>query len=144
MLQSYRLIPGLGPIFAALAAFWPVGHAAQAQVFPAFQQAVAEGVADSDGLSAFYRNARYEDVWTGADDAPRRAAFLTALSRAAQHGLPAKQYDMPGLLAAFDAVHTERDRGTLEARMSRTFVQFATDLHSGVLDPAQIDRAYRA
>lgn len=112
---------------------------AVAQHFPAFQQAVAEGVAESDGLSAFYRQSEYEDVWTGADDAPRRTAFLTALTRAPEHGLPLDRYDVPGLMAAFDAVRSERDRGALEARMTRTFVQFATDLHSGVLTPSRVD-----
>ncbi|NBB96656.1 MAG: L,D-transpeptidase family protein [Alphaproteobacteria bacterium] len=112
-----------------------------AQQFPAFQQAVAEGVASNEGVSAFYRETQYDDIWTGADDAPRRTAFLTALGRAPDHGLPVERYDVPGLLAAFDAVRSERDRGRLEARMSLTFLRFASDLHSGVLQPSRIDSA---
>ena len=68
-----------------------------------------------------------------------RTAFLTALMRAGEHGLPLQRYDVPGLMEAFDAVRSERDRGALEARMSRIFLQFATDLHSGVLDPIRVD-----
>lgn len=113
---------------------------AMAQHFPAFQQAVAEGVAENDGLSAFYRANGYTDIWTGADDAERRQSFLTALTRASDHGLPLERYDMPGLLAAFEAVQSERDRGALEAQMTLTFLRFATDLHSGVLEPSRVDR----
>lgn len=112
---------------------------ATAQQFPAFQQAVAEGVAQNEGLSAFYRTHDYADLWTGADDAARRQAFITALSRASDHGLPLERYDLPGLMAAFDTVTSERDRGALEAQMTLTFLRFATDLHSGVLEPSRLD-----
>ncbi|MCC1482099.1 L,D-transpeptidase family protein [Roseibaca sp. Y0-43] len=134
-----KSLPRLRLGAVALALSVPAGLPAFAQHFPAFQQAVAEGVAANEGVSAFYRAHDYADLWTGADDAPRRQAFMTALSRASDHGLPLERYDMPGLLAAFDAVESERDRGALEAQMTLTFLRFATDLHSGVLEPSRID-----
>lgn len=113
-------------------------NAAQAQMFPAFRQALAEGVGESRALSAFYRENGYTEVWTGAEHAARRTALVSALSRAAEHGLPADRYDLPGLLAAFNAVQTERDRGFVEARASLTFLQYARDVHSGVLEPSSV------
>lgn len=121
---------------AGILAFAP--SQGQAQVFPAFRQALAEGVGESRALSAFYRENGYSEVWTGADQAARRTALVSALSRASEHGLPAARYDLPGLLAAFNAVQTERDRGFVEARASLTFLQYARDIHSGVLDPSTI------
>ena len=115
---------------------------AQAQQFPAFRQALAEGVAENSELAAFYREHGYQAVWTGAEDAARRSALVTALSRASEHGLPQARYDLNGLLAAFDSVETERDRGMLEARASLTFLRYATDIHSGVVDPASINPEY--
>ena len=114
--------------------------ALSAQQFPAFRQALAEGVSVDEGISAFYREANYEPLWTGENHADRRAALISALSRAQDHGLPLARYDVPGLMDAFDAVETERDRGLLEARITRTFLQYATDLHSGVLDPRKVDK----
>ncbi|WP_323019755.1 L,D-transpeptidase family protein [Pararhodobacter sp.] len=108
---------------------------AVAQQFPAFRQALAEGVAENRELAAFYRENGYQAIWTGAEDAARRTALVSALSRAAEHGLPEARYDLPGLIAAFEAVETERDRGLLEARASMTFLQYARDIHSGVLEP---------
>ena len=113
-------------------------NSAAAQQFPAFRQALAEGVAESRALAAFYRENGYQAVWTGAEDAARRSALVTALSRAAEHGLPAARYDLPGLLAAFNGVVSDRDRGLVEARASLTFVQYARDIHSGVLEPSTI------
>lgn len=112
--------------------------ASQAQMFPAFRQALAEGVGESRALSTFYRENGYSEVWTGADHAARRTALVSALSRAAEHGLPPERYDLPGLLAAFEFVQTERDRGFVEARASLTFLQYARDIHSGVLDPSSV------
>lgn len=111
---------------------------AQAQMFPAFRQALAEGVAGNRDLSTFYREYGYEPVWTGAEHAARRSALVSALSRAAEHGLPRARYDLQGLLNAFRAVETERDRGAVEALASLTFVQYARDISSGVLEPGSL------
>lgn len=129
-------------VAAAALAFIMISPATtQAQQFPAFRQALAEHVSGNEAISAFYRTHDYQTLWTGPEDAPRREALINALSRAADHGLPAARYDLPGLIAAFEAVESERDRGQLEARVTKVFVQFARDLHSGVLDPRQVDRS---
>ena len=112
---------------------------ARAQQFSAFQHALAEGVGSNAALSAYYREAEYAPLWTGPDDSARRTALIAALSRAADHGLPVARYDLDGLTAAFAAVESERDRGLLEARATRTFLRLARDLSSGVLDPQRID-----
>lgn len=124
------VLPAVAPILAP--------QAAHAQQFPAFRQALAEGVADNRALSAFYREAGYAAVWTGAEHAARRSALVSALSRASEHGLPAQRYDLPGLMSAFRSVESERDRGQAEALASRIFVQFARDISSGVLEPATV------
>lgn len=111
---------------------------ASAQSFPIFRQALAEGVARDRSLSAFYREHGYQPVWTGADHAPRRQALIGALARAGEHGLPVARYDLPGLIAAFHGIESELDRARVEARASQTFVRFATDISSGVLDPGAI------
>lgn len=110
----------------------------QAQSFPAFAQALAEGVARDAGLSAFYRETGYAPVWTGPDHSVRRSALVSALSRAAEHGLPADRYDLQGLIAAYHDVSSERQRGFLEARTSELFMKFASDIGSGLLEPGRI------
>lgn len=115
---------------------------AHAQQFPVFRQALAEGASFDSGVSAFYRERDFAPVWTGAEHADRRAALINALTRAGDHGLPAAKYDLPGLVAAFEAVESERDRALLEARITKVFLSFATDLTSGVIDPGRIDRNF--
>lgn len=130
-------------LFAAVALVVVVGVApsVSAQQFPAFRQALAESVAADPKVSAFYRDTEYASLWTEAEHAPRREALLNALTRAPEHGLPSARYDVPGLIAAFEAVETEQDRAHLEAKVTKVFLQFARDLSSGVLDPRSVDRS---
>ncbi len=105
----------------------------------AYTQSLAEAAAPNDAVAAFYRARGYDPIWTGADDADRRLAFLTVLANAGQHGLPTARYDVAALAAGFRSAETEGDRGRLEARMTQAFLDYARDLQTGVLIPKQVD-----
>ena len=105
----------------------------------AFARALAEAVSADESLAGFYQTTGYTDLWTGADDAPRRAAALHAFAGAADHGLPTQRYDSAALIAAFQSAQTEGDRGRVEAAMSRAYLSYARDLSSGALTPAKVD-----
>jgi murein L,D-transpeptidase YcbB/YkuD len=104
-----------------------------------YAQAVAVAVTEDALLADFYRARSYATLWTGAEDAARRAALFAALDGAAAHGLPVARYDATALRAAFAAAVTEGDRGRLEVRMSRAFLDYASDVATGVLEPEQAD-----
>ena len=112
--------------------------ALRAETMP-YAQAVAAALADDAALSSFYQARDYRTLWTGPQDAERRAMLLAALDGAALHGLPVARYDAAALRAAFAAAVTEGDRGRLEVRMTRAFLAYARDLMSGVLDPEVAD-----
>jgi murein L,D-transpeptidase YcbB/YkuD len=128
---------------AALAAlFLPLGAApaAQAQSM-AYQQAVAEAAAEDAVIAAFYLQNGYPSIWTEADDAPRRAALLRALTHASYHALPVARYDAAGLVAALESARSDGDRGRAEVAMTRAFLAYAHDVQSGALNPARVDPA---
>ncbi|MBD3787811.1 MAG: L,D-transpeptidase family protein [Sphingomonadales bacterium] len=104
-----------------------------------FSQAIAEGAAQDAAIAAFYAERGYQTIWTGAADAARRAALFHALDTAAAQGLPAARYDAEGLRARFAAVATERQRGLLEAEVSRVYLLYAHDVSNGILEPAKVD-----
>jgi murein L,D-transpeptidase YcbB/YkuD len=110
-----------------------------------YAQAVAVAVAEDALLADYYGARNYATLWTGAEDAARRAALLSALDGAAAHGLPVARYDAAALRAAFAAAVTEGDRGRLEVRMTRAFLDYASDVATGVLDPeTDVDGIHRA
>ena len=115
---------------------------ATAQV-TAFKQAVAEAAARDADIAACYQANGYNSIWTGKSgkERQRRVALFKALSQSGNHGLPTARYDAAGLQAKMKAAKTPRDRGQVEVELSRTFLQFARDLQTGVLVPSRVDRA---
>jgi L,D-transpeptidase YcbB len=105
----------------------------------AYRQAVAEAASLDENVAAWYRSSNYDSVWTSADDADRRNAILTVLETVADHGLPVARYDAAALRLAFADAQTEGDRGRLEVMMTRAYLDYAHDIHSGVLIPSKVD-----
>ncbi|KEO51965.1 L,D-transpeptidase family protein [Thioclava pacifica] len=103
-----------------------------------FTQAVAEAASDTPALAAFYAARDYRPIWTSEADAPRRAAFLRALDLADLQGLPKSHYAPDALRADFSAVQSERQRGLLEVKLSKVFLDYAHDVSHGVLEPHEV------
>ena len=104
-----------------------------------FRIAVAEAAGSDAAIARFYQMRNYKPIWTGAEDAARRAALFSALDGVAAHGLPAARYDTAGLRAAFSAVGSEHQRAVLEVRVSKVFATYARDVQNGFLIPADVD-----
>ncbi len=129
-------------MIAALVVSLPGAVSAQAQV-TAFKQAVAEAAARDVDIAAFYQATGYDSLWTGKSgkERQRRVALFRALEQSGNHGLPTARYDAEGLMAKMKAAKTPRDRGQVEVEISRTFLQYARDLQTGVVVPSRVDRA---
>lgn len=125
-------------LFATAMSFLIGLEPARADIFPAFNLAVAETASSDEGIARFYRERNYEPLWTGNDDAERREALLRVLSQADAHGLPAIRYRPETLIASFRAVRGEREIGMLEVATTRLFLSYAQDIQSGALEPTQI------
>lgn len=104
-----------------------------------FAQSLAIAAAETESVAAFYAARSYAPLWTGPGQTARRAELLAALARAPDHGLPVQRYDAQALADALRAARTEADRGRIELRLTRAYLAYAQDLHSGVLDPKKID-----
>jgi len=129
---------------AIILTLFMLASAVQAQV-TAFRQAVAETAARDDDLAAFYRARDFEGIWTGSSEEvqARRHAFLGALADAGAHGLPAARYDPADVIAMLQGADTAADQGRVEVEMSRLFLQYATDIQTGVLVPGEVITAIR-
>ncbi|PTE15087.1 murein L,D-transpeptidase [Fuscovulum blasticum DSM 2131] len=110
-----------------------------AETTSAFARSLATAASAEAPVAEWYRQTGYDTLWTGPEDAARRAALFAALETAHDHGLPPARYDLAGLRAAFAAAQTEGDLGRLEVAMTRSYLAWAGDLTSGLLVPRQID-----
>ena len=104
------------------------------------RQALAEAVAGREGVADYYRARGFEPLWTAGDAAAdeRVAALFAALARASDHGLPAARWDVDALRARLAASRTTADAGAAEAALTDAYLDYATALTSGVLDPADV------
>jgi murein L,D-transpeptidase YcbB/YkuD len=105
----------------------------------AFVQSLAAAASEDAAVAEWYRTNDYPTLWTGAEDAARREALLSALGTAADHGLPVARYDAAALRAALLAARTEGDRGRAEIALTRAYLAWAHDLTSGAIAPAEVD-----
>lgn len=131
-------------LFALVLALNVAPVMAQAQT-TAFRQAVAEGAARDEDLAAFYRARDFNGIWTGTtpEDSARRNALLAAFAGAADHGLPAADYDPQALVARLQAATTPAEKGAMEVEMSRLFVSYARDIQTGILTPSRVVSAIK-
>ncbi|MBL9048566.1 MAG: L,D-transpeptidase family protein [Tabrizicola sp.] len=133
-----RLTRGSLLVSLPLAALLSFAAPARAQT-AAFTQSLAASASTDEVIAEWYRTTGYDTLWTGADDAERRAAFLAAIATAKDHGLPVARYDATALTAALRAAETEGDRGRVEVELTRAYLAWARDLTSGALEPKEVD-----
>jgi L,D-transpeptidase YcbB len=124
---------------ALLAAAATPTVAAEQKEPPAFVQALAAAAAGDRAIADWYLANGYRTLWTGAGDAARRHALLTALATASDHGLPVARYDPAALQETLLSARTEGDRGRAEIALTTAYLAWARDLTSGALDPAKVD-----
>jgi len=135
---SKHISKALGLSLLAGALLTPISANADLQL-TGFRQAVAESAARDEGLAAFYRGQSFDGLWVGSDPQvqERRNALLTALSEAHRHGLPTNRYDVDRIVADLRAATSTAEQGRMDVELSRIFLDYASDVHSGILDPGQ-------
>jgi murein L,D-transpeptidase YcbB/YkuD len=125
----------------ALATVLPAGMAGAVTAVTGFRQGVAEAASRDEDLAAFYRARDFEGIWTGGTDVEivRRNAFLSALTEAPAHALPATRHDPRVIIAMLQNASTPFEQGQAEVEMSRQFLRFAVDMKSGMLVPREVN-----
>lgn len=98
-------------------------------------------------VDAFYAARAYAPLWLGEGGAPGAAAdaLIAAFRDAGSHALPPARYDGEGLAAALallgaPAKRTPEAVAATEAELTSRFLRYATDIHSGLLEPRDVSR----
>lgn len=127
--------------FVALAWFAAAGVAHADFGSAAYRLAVSEAIAGDSDLTEFYSETSYEPIWTGRDrdDRARREALFELIDDAAFHGLPAHLYDGDGLRRQYNNARSQADMARVEVAFSKTFLELARDIQTGILVPSKVD-----
>ena len=115
----------------------------QAQFVTALQLALSNGGHDLDKIAAFYVDRSHQPLW--ADGNPKTMlALITAIERAPDHGMVASRYNIAELEALWMAADTPKGLAALEVAAAQSYVRFAKELTSGVLNPKEIHEEMNA
>jgi len=87
----------------------------------------------ASALYAYYEASNFKPVFAGYDN--RLNALITALEGAAAHGLPAQDQLIADLRTAMVRAGQPYADAALEKLAAQAYIEFATDLTSGVLNP---------
>lgn len=94
-------------------------------------------------FAAFYASRDNQPIW--ADGNPSTMlSLITALEQAPTHGLPLARYNIAELEALWMAGNGPEERAALEVAAAQSYVRFATDMLSGMLDPKSIHKEMNA
>lgn len=126
--------------FAAFTSMAPLGAHAQEAAIALPPEAGALMTALSAGsdtsLYAYYEGTDFEPVFAGHP--AKLAALMAALESAASHGLPINDTLISDLRVAMVNAGTPDNKAALELMAVQAYIDFATDLNSGLLNPDDI------
>ena len=92
------------------------------------------------GIQDFYAASNYEPIWAGKKNKARRKALMAALKSSGSQGLPTARYKIAALDAALKASRNTANIGAAELLATKTYLQYAHDLSSGIVSPKRIDK----
>ncbi|MBL1437826.1 MAG: L,D-transpeptidase family protein [Rhodobacteraceae bacterium] len=126
--------------FAAFASIAPLSAHAQATALTLPPESGALMTALSAGsdpsLYAYYEGTDFEPVFAGRP--AKLAALMAALEGAGAHGLPVNDTLISDLRVAMINAGTPDSKAALEMMAAQAYIDFATDLTSGLLNPDDI------
>ncbi len=108
-----------------------------------FRAALIGTLVSNKKAQAFYETTNFSRIWTDSSitSAARRIAFLKALEVADTHALPEDEYQLRDIVDHLKMAKSNYDLGILEGMMTKSFLRYAEDVHSGLLKPSDVDKA---
>ncbi len=121
-------------LVAPLSAYAQEAEATLPASAEALRDALSGGVVD--GVYAYYESKEFQPVFVG--NPARLSALIAALEAAPSQGLPAQEEEINALKAALAAAGQVETDAALEALAAQTYLDYATDLTSGLLNPDDV------
>ncbi|MBL4808101.1 MAG: L,D-transpeptidase family protein [Rhodobacteraceae bacterium] len=140
MFINFNCSPVKTSLFALVATFGALSVSAQEQATLAPAQAVLFNQLVENGdeaLLTYYQENDFAPIWSGRNTS-RLLSLITALESADRHGLPVSAYDIDGLELAWAGADGTLSDAELEIKAAEVYIQFATDLTSGILEPHDV------
>ncbi len=132
------------PVFAQDTATETVVELTSEERFAATLQGIfAEGGRGLADFANFYAARDNQPIWADGNS-KTMLSLITAIEQAPSHGMALARYNLAELEALWMAGNTPEDLAALEAAAAQSYVLFAKEISSGILDPRSIHEEMNA
>ncbi|OUS08733.1 hypothetical protein A9Q96_02660 [Rhodobacterales bacterium 52_120_T64] len=132
------------PVFAQDTAVETVVELTSEERFAATLQGVlAKGGRDLKDIAEFYTARDNQPIWADGNS-KTMLALITAIEQAPNHGMAVGRYNLAELEALWMSGNSPEDLAALEAAAAQSYVSFAKEISSGILDPRSIHEEMNA
>ncbi len=135
ILKVFRLISIFFALFSASASIANVNSVE-------FRFSLLSTLAKNSEVIEFYEENEFKPIWVGGDRSARerRSYFFKELENTSNHALPSMRYDADYLKNQFRQARTASELGLIEALITLKFLNYSSNLQTGVLKPASVDK----
>ncbi len=129
------------PISIFFALFWASASIANVNSVE-FRFSLLSALSKNSEVVKFYEENEFKPIWIGGDRSARerRSYFFKELKNTSKHALPTLRYDADYLKNQFRQARTASELGLIEALITLKFLNYSSNLQTGVLKPASVDK----
>lgn len=132
---SYRALIVFCSLFYASNSFATVNN-------DEFRKSLTNALSKNSDIIRFYQDNGFKPLWVGNERKARerKSYFFKELKNASKHVLPASRYDLDYLKRQAKLARSSSDLGLTEALITQKFIDFASNLQTGVLKPSSVNK----
>ena len=107
-----------------------------------FRFSLLSALAKNAEVVQFYEENEFKPVWVGGDRYARERTsyFFKELKNTSKHALPTHRYDADYLKNQFREARSATELGSIEALITLKFLNYSSNLQTGILKPASVDK----
>ncbi len=141
-MANFRVIFSLSTILACIFTSFSASTSVANINSVEFRFSLLSVLAKNAEIVEFYEENEFKPVWVGSDRyaRERRSYFFKELKNTSKHALPTLRYDADYLKNQFRKARTATELGSIEALITLKFLNYSSNLQTGILKPASVDK----
>ncbi len=141
-MANFRVIFSLSTILACIFTSFSASTSLANVNSVEFRFSLLSVLAKNAEIVEFYEENEFKPVWVGSDRyaRERRSYFFKELKNTSKHALPTLRYDAEYLKNQFREARTATELGSIEALITLKFLNYSSNLQTGILKPASVDK----
>ena len=141
-MANYKVIFRVFRVLACIFTLFPASASLANVNSVEFRFSLLSVLAKNAEAIEFYEENGFKPIWVGGDRYARERTsyFFKELKNTSKHALPTHRYDTDYLKNQFKKARTATELGSIEALITLKFLNYSSNLQTGILKPASVDK----